>query len=239
MIGLCMAATVFSETEAPSTPAGMEGLADAVDQGESIAAPDPAATPDPAAEDAVQGSTAKVSKQDATATAKEKYPMVEIKTSKGDIKVRLNREKAPVTVENFLQYVDDGHYNGTIFHRVIENFMIQGGGFMPDMQQKPTRAPIKNEAGNGLQNKRGTLAMARTPAIDSATSQFFVNVVDNAFLDHRSETPQGYGYCVFGEVIDGMDVVDAIKQVDTGKKGPYSDVPVETVEIIEVTRIEE
>ncbi|NCC52054.1 MAG: peptidyl-prolyl cis-trans isomerase [Spartobacteria bacterium] len=168
-----------------------------------------------------------------------KEPMVIIKTNKGDITLKLDAEKAPITVENFLQYVDDGHYNGTIFHRVIENFMIQGGGFTSDMQQKPCRAPIKNEAGNGLVNTKGTVAMARTPAVDSATSQFFINVVDNSFLNHRDESPRGFGYCVFGEVVDGMDVVDAIRTVPTGQAGPHGDVPKETIEIIEVVRGEE
>jgi len=160
--------------------------------------------------------------------------MVVIKTSKGDIKVELNEKKAPVTVKNFLAYVDAGHYDGTIFHRVIDGFMIQGGGFTKDMRQKPTRAPIENEAANGLGNERGTIAMARTSDIHSATSQFFINVVNNAFLNHRDKSAQGYGYCVFGRVAEGMDVVDAIKSVRTAAQ----DVPVETVEIISITRAE-
>ena len=164
-------------------------------------------------------------------------PVVIIKTGKGDIKVKLFKDKAPLTVENFLKYVDSGHYENTIFHRVIGNFMIQGGGFTSDMQQKPTKAPIKNEAQNGLANKRGTLAMARTGVIDSATSQFFINVVDNAFLDFRSPDPQGFGYCVFGEVVEGMDVVDAIRAVRTTRVGMFSDVPAEPVEIIQVVRV--
>jgi len=164
--------------------------------------------------------------------------MVVIKTSLGDIKAELYSDQAPLTVKNFLQYAEDGHYNGTIFHRVISNFMIQGGGFTPDMNQKPTRAPIKNEAANGLKNERGTLAMARTSVIDSATSQFFINVKDNDFLNHSSPTPQGFGYCVFGKVVEGMDVVDKIKSVRTGNRGPFQDVPVETVEIIEIGRAE-
>lgn len=165
-------------------------------------------------------------------------PVVIIKTGKGDIKVKLFKDKAPITVENFLKYVDSGHYEGTIFHRVIPNFMVQGGGFTPDMQQKPTMAPIKNEAQNGLANKRGTLAMARTQVIDSATSQFFINVVDNAFLDFRSPDMQGFGYCVFGEVVEGLDVVDAIRSVRTGRSGPHGDVPVEPIEIIQVVRVD-
>ncbi|HMP73484.1 MAG TPA: peptidylprolyl isomerase [Kiritimatiellia bacterium] len=162
--------------------------------------------------------------------------MITIRTSKGDIRLELYPEQAPETVANFLAYVEDGHYNGTIFHRVIENFMIQGGGFTPDMNQKPTRAPVRNEAQNGLRNDRGTIAMARTQIIDSATSQFFINVVDNPNLNFRSPDPMGFGYCVFGRVIEGMEVVDAIKDVETGTRGPFRDVPVETVEIIEVIR---
>ena len=165
-------------------------------------------------------------------------PMVVIKTSLGDIKAELFQDKAPLSVANFLQYAKDGHYNGTIFHRVIDNFMIQGGGFTKDMAQKSTRAPVKNEAANGLKNERGTLAMARTSVIDSATSQFFINVKDNDFLNHTAPTPQGFGYCVFGKVVEGMDVVDKIKSVQTGNRGPFQDVPVETVEIIEIVQAE-
>jgi len=164
--------------------------------------------------------------------------MVIIKTSMGDIKVKLEAEKAPLTVANFLAYADDGHYNGTIFHRVIDGFMVQGGGFDAQMKQKPTKASVKNEASNGLLNKRGTLAMARTAIVDSATSQFFINLKDNTFLDFRSPSPQGFGYCVFGEVVEGMDVVDKIKAVQTGVKAGMSDVPLETVEILSVTRVE-
>lgn len=164
-------------------------------------------------------------------------PVVIIKTSKGDIKLKLFKDKAPISVENFLKYVDSGHYEGTIFHRVIGNFMIQGGGFTEDMQQKPTMAPIKNEAQNGLSNKRGTIAMARTGVIDSATSQFFINVVDNGGLDFRSADMQGFGYCVFGEVVEGMDVVDAIRSTPTGRSGPHGDVPLEPIEIIQVVRV--
>jgi peptidyl-prolyl cis-trans isomerase B (cyclophilin B) len=165
-------------------------------------------------------------------------PMVIMKTSKGDIKLKLFADQAPISVKNFLAYVDSGHYEGTIFHRVIPNFMIQGGGFTADMQQKPTLAPIKNEAQNGLLNKRGTVAMARTGVIDSATSQFFINVVDNAFLNFRSPDMQGFGYCVFAEVVEGMEVVDAIRGVPTGRSGPHSDVPTEAVEIIQVVRVD-
>ena len=162
--------------------------------------------------------------------------MVIIKTSLGDITVKLAADKAPLSVANFLAYADAGHYDGTIFHRVIDGFMIQGGGFDRNMNQKPTKAPIKNEAANGLPNKRGTLAMARTAIVDSATSQFFINVKDNAFLDFRAPNPQGFGYCVFGEVVAGMDVVDKIKGVRTTTKAGMSDVPTETVEIVSVKR---
>ena len=162
--------------------------------------------------------------------------MVLIKTTLGDIKVKLATDKAPLTVANFLAYVDAKHYDGTIFHRVIDGFMIQGGGFDANMRQKPTQAPIKNEAANGLRNKRGTLAMARTMVVDSATSQFFINVKDNGFLDFRSPDPQGFGYCVFGEVVEGLDVVDKIKGVRTTTKAGMADVPLETVEILSVTR---
>ena len=159
--------------------------------------------------------------------------MVVLKTSFGDIKIELDEKAAPVTAANFLQYVRDGFYNGTIFHRVIDGFMIQGGGFDRNFTQKPTRAPIKNEAANQLPNKRGTIAMARTNVVDSATAQFFINVVDNDFLNFRAPTPQHFGYCVFGRVTEGMDVVDKIRQVKTGRRGMHSDVPVEDVVILE------
>lgn len=164
--------------------------------------------------------------------------MVLIKTTLGDIKVKLAADKAPLTVANFLAYVDAGHYDGTIFHRVIDGFMVQGGGFDANMRQKPTKAPVKNEAANGLLNKRGTLAMARTMVVDSATSQFFINVADNAFLNFTAPTPQGFGYCVFGEVVEGLEVVDQIKGVRTGVKAGMSDVPLETVTIVSVTRVD-
>ena len=158
--------------------------------------------------------------------------MITIKTNHGDIKVELFDEKAPITCENFRQYVTDGFFNDTIFHRVIPNFMIQGGGMEADMSQKRTRAPIKNEADNGESNRRGTLAMARTMDINSATAQFFINLRDNDFLDHGT---RDFGYAVFGEVVDGMDVVDKIAAVRTGNKGGHQDVPVEPVTIVEVT----
>ena len=157
-----------------------------------------------------------------------------IETSKGTITLELNEEKAPETVRNFVQYAKDGHYDGTIFHRVIDGFMIQGGGFTKDMNQKETREPIRNEAMNGLKNRRGTIAMARTMVVDSATSQFFINLVDNDFLDFQTPTPQGFGYAVFGKVTDGMTVVDAIAKVKTGFAGPHQNVPDEPVIIRKV-----
>ncbi|WP_018911713.1 peptidylprolyl isomerase [Thiomonas sp. FB-6] len=157
--------------------------------------------------------------------------MVELHTNKGVIRLQLDAEKAPKSAENFLAYVRSGHFDGTIFHRVIDGFMIQGGGFEPGMKQKPTQAPIANEADNGLKNKRYTVAMARTNDPHSATAQFFINVSDNAFLDHSSPSPQGWGYAVFGHVVEGQDVVDAIKGVKTGNKGFHQDVPVEDVVI--------
>jgi cyclophilin family peptidyl-prolyl cis-trans isomerase len=160
-------------------------------------------------------------------------PVVIMETSKGTIKIELFEDKAPITVKNFLQYVDDGHYDGTVFHRVIADFMIQGGGYDQNYRQKPTREPIKNEANNGLSNKRGTIAMARTSNPDSATAQFFINTVDNERLD-RSETNPGY--CVFGRVIEGMDVVDAIRRVKTARTRISEGQPVETVVIKSVRR---
>ena len=161
--------------------------------------------------------------------------MIRMKTSMGEITLELDHEKAQKTCENFEQYVKDGFYDGTIFHRVIDGFMIQGGGFEPGMQQKPTRAAVENEADNGLKNDRGTIAMARTSDPHSATAQFFINIFDNNSLNHTSPTPQGWGYCVFGKVIDGMDVVDAIRDVETGRMGMHADVPVEDVVIESVT----
>ena len=158
--------------------------------------------------------------------------MITIKTSHGDISVELFEEKAPISCENFRQYVADGHFDGTIFHRVIPNFMIQGGGMDADMNSKPTRDPIKNEADNGEGNVRGTLAMARTGVVDSATSQFFINLSNNDFLNHGG---RDFGYAVFGKVTDGMDVVDAIAAVPTGNSGGHQDVPLEPVTIVEVT----
>jgi peptidyl-prolyl cis-trans isomerase A (cyclophilin A) len=160
-------------------------------------------------------------------------PRVLLATSLGDITVQLDPEKAPKTVANFLDYVKSGHYDGTVFHRVMDGFMIQGGGFTADMAQKPTRAPIPLEAKNGLKNERGTVAMARTAVADSATSQFFINVVDNPRLDYPS--PDGNGYAVFGRVVAGMDVVDKIRKVETGNKGGHQNVPVTPVAIRSAT----
>ena len=158
-----------------------------------------------------------------------------IETSMGTISVELDDERAPATVENFVKYAADGFYDGTIFHRVIDGFMIQGGGFTRDMNQKDTRGPIRIESMNGLKNLRGTIAMARTMVPDSATSQFFINLVDNEFLDFQSPTPQGFGYAVFGKVTDGMEVVDRIAKVRTGFSGPHQNVPEEPVVIRKVT----
>jgi cyclophilin family peptidyl-prolyl cis-trans isomerase len=171
------------------------------------------------------------------AAEKTANPVVSMKTSEGTIKIELWADKAPQTVKNFLQYVDDGFYDGTIFHRVIPDFMIQGGGFTADMHQKPTRAPIKNEAAEELKNDRGTIAMARTMVVDSATSQFFISTKDNEFLNHKSDSPEGFGYAVFGKVIDGMDVVDKISKVQTTRVGPHQDVPAKPV-VIESVKLE-
>lgn len=165
-----------------------------------------------------------------------KNPQVLVKTTLGDITVELYPDKAPVTVKNFLEYVESKQYDGTIFHRVIPAFMIQGGGMTADMQQKATKAPIKNEAGNGLKNTPGTIAMARTNVPDSATAQFFINTKDNVVLDHRDETPAGYGYTVFGKVVAGMDVVKKIEGVSTTTKAPHQNVPVTPV-VIESIRV--
>ena len=161
-----------------------------------------------------------------------------IDTSLGAITAELYEDKAPETVKNFAEYARSGFYAGTIFHRVIDGFMIQGGGFTKDMNQKPTKGPIKNEAANGLHNSRGTLAMARTSVVDSATSQFFINLVDNDYLDYRGPAPSEFGYCVFGKVVDGMDVVDKIAKVRTGFAGPHQNVPEEPVVIRGVNVVE-
>lgn len=161
--------------------------------------------------------------------------MITLHTNYGDIKIELDHENAPATAANFEQYVKDGFFDGTIFHRVIDGFMVQGGGFNEDMSQKTTRDAIQNEANNGLSNVTGTLAMARTSAPHSASSQFFINVNDNTFLDFKNESMQGWGYCVFGKVVEGMDVVNKIKAVDTGRNGMHQDVPLEAVVITSAT----
>lgn len=161
----------------------------------------------------------------------EKNPVVLMATNKGDIRIELDAEKAPITAQNFIDYVNERHYDGLIFHRVIPGFMIQGGGMDEQMKEKKNKAPIKNEAANGLKNKVGSIAMARTNVVDSATSQFFINVKDNDFLNHRSTAPAEFGYAVFGQVIDGMDVVREIEKVKTTSKGHHDDVPVEAVVI--------
>jgi len=181
---------------------------------------------------------------DATADA-DKSPRVVLDTSMGKITLELDAEKAPISVKNFLKYVDDGHYDGTVFHRVIDDFMVQGGGFTKDLKEKDTRGPIQNEATNGLKNNLGTVAMARTPDPHSATAQFFINVKDNDFLNHQNTTQRGYGYCVFGKVVDGMDVVNKVKKVKTHTTtaqtdrgpAPFQDVPVEPIVIKSAKRV--
>ena len=163
--------------------------------------------------------------------------MITFKTTLGDIKIELNFDKAPITAKNFQQYAEDGFYNGTIFHRVIKGFMAQGGGFSSGMEEKETRASIQNEANNGLENKLGTLAMARTQEPHSASAQFFINLTDNDFLNFKSESVQGWGYCVFGEVVEGMDIVEKMLLIDTGRLGYHDDVPKEEI-IIESTLVE-
>ncbi len=162
-------------------------------------------------------------------------PKIKLETSKGMMTIELDAEKAPKSAANFVEYVKDGFYDGLIFHRVIPNFMVQGGGMNPDMSQKANKAPVENEANNGVKNDRGTLAMARTNDPHSATSQFFINLKDNDFLNHTSESPAGWGYTVFGKVTEGLDVIDEIAKVQTGNVGGHGDVPVEAVTIIKAT----
>jgi cyclophilin family peptidyl-prolyl cis-trans isomerase len=165
-------------------------------------------------------------------------PSVRMTTNLGVIDIEIDAQRAPLSAANFLKYVDSGFYNGTVFHRVIPGFMIQGGGFQPGLKEKPTGAPVRNEADNGLKNQKGTLAMARTPDPDSATAQFFINVADNDFLNHRSKTPQGWGYAVFGKVTQGLDVVKKIETVATKTVGPHENVPAKDVVIEKVERIQ-
>ncbi len=171
-----------------------------------------------------------------TLSAMAENPVLEMQTSHGTIEIELFEDKAPLSTKNFLQYVDDKFYDNTVFHRVISTFMVQGGGFTEKMEQKKTRATIKNEATNGLKNETGTLAMARTPDPHSASSQFFINVVDNSFLDHRDTTDAGYGYAVFGKVKSGMHVVNRIKEVRTGNRAGHQNVPMDTVLIKSISR---
>lgn len=168
----------------------------------------------------------------------EENPVLVLKTSLGDITIELFEKEAPLSTKNFIEYAESGHYDGTIFHRIIDGFMIQGGGFSADMRQKKTNAPIKNESSNGLENKKYTLAMARTSAPDSATSQFFINTVDNDFLD-RKKARDGVGYAVFGKVVDGIEVVDKMSRVKTTTKSGMQDVPVETISIEKVERVKD
>jgi cyclophilin family peptidyl-prolyl cis-trans isomerase len=171
-----------------------------------------------------------------TAFAASSNPRILIKTSMGEMEAELFLDKAPISTKNFLAYISKGHYKNSTFHRVINNFMIQGGGFDKDLKEKATDAPIKNEAGNGLKNETGTLAMARTQEVDSASAQFFINVNDNSFLDHRDNTSAGFGYAVFGKIVKGMPVVNKIKAVKTGNRGPLEDVPLEPVVILDITK---
>ncbi|MFP4272065.1 MAG: peptidylprolyl isomerase [Halothiobacillaceae bacterium] len=166
-------------------------------------------------------------------------PRIRFETRLGDIVIELYADKAPLTVENILRYVDEGFYEGTLFHRVIRDFVVQGGGLLPDMSQKPNHPPVRNEAENGLKNLRGTLSMARTPAPHSATSQFFINLRDNPFLDFSAPTAQGFGYCVFGKVVEGMETVDQMATLATGNRVGHSDVPVEDVLIERASRVDE
>lgn len=191
--------------------------------------------PQPVPPPAADAKTPKEAKPSMTESAN---PKVVLETTKGNMTLELYPDKAPKTVENFLTYVDDGFYNGTIFHRVIPGFMIQGGGFTSEMQQKKTRETIPNEAANGLKNQKGTIAMARTPDPHSASSQFFINVADNDFLNFQDATEQGYGYCVFGQVVDGMDVAEKIVKVKTGRHGPHGDVPTEPIAIEKAYRLQ-
>ncbi|MCK5843799.1 MAG: peptidylprolyl isomerase [Victivallales bacterium] len=185
---------------------------------------------------ATSASKSEVVPESAPAPKKHLSPIVEIQTTLGNIDVALNDKSASKTVENFLSYVKQGHYNGTVFHRVIKNFMIQGGGFTNKFDRKSTKSPIKNEAANGLSNKRGTIAMARLPLVDSATDQFFINHRDNLFLDHKDNTKRNFGYCVFGKVVKGMDVVDRIANAKTMSKFGFRNLPITPIYIKKIVR---
>lgn len=198
--------------------------------------PPPAEEPKEAPAPPVPTAPSKEEPAASPATPSTGNPMVEMRTSLGTMKIELYPDKAPKTVENFLQYAREGFYDGTVFHRVISGFMIQGGGFTPDMSEKETRAPIENEASNGLKNVRGSIAMARTGDPHSASSQFFINTVDNPGLDFTAETVQGFGYAVFGQVVEGLETLDAIKKVSTGSRGGHDDVPADPV-VIESVRV--
>jgi len=189
-------------------------------------------------DEATKPTTEKENKSKTSGEKMSANPIIKIETNKGTITIELNAEKAPISSKNMVDYVKDGFYNGLIFHRVIPNFMIQGGGMNPDMSEKATKAQIQNEANNGLKNNRGTLAMARTNIPHSASSQFFINLKDNNFLNHSSETSQGWGYAVFGKVTEGMDIVDEIAKVKTGNHGQHGDVPLEAVIVEKMTVIE-
>jgi cyclophilin family peptidyl-prolyl cis-trans isomerase len=220
-----------SSAESTTTVLDTTAATDTAASTDTTAGGDPTATTTSPGGDTASSSTTK-----GTAPMSDGNPVVVLHTSKGDITLELDAAKAPISTQNFLDYASAGYYDTTIFHRVIPGFMVQGGGFTADMATKPGgKPPIKNEAGNGLKNLRGTVAMARTGVVDSATSQFFVNVVDNGFLDHRDETANGFGYAVFGKVTAGMDVVDAIVAVATTTKGSYENVPVDAVTIDSVT----
>jgi cyclophilin family peptidyl-prolyl cis-trans isomerase len=206
------------------------------EKGEVIKSDEPIETEPNVTETKIEDPDIKIEESESQDTPEGDNPVVLMETSMGSIKIELFKEEAPISVKNFMDYVNENFYDGTIFHRVVPNFVIQGGGFTEDMTKKATHPPIKNEAGNGISNTRGTVAMARTPYINSATSQFFVNLKDNIALDHKDESSENYGYCVFGRVIDGMNVVDSISRVPRERRGQHNDVPVKPV-IIKSVRI--
>lgn len=226
---LFIAAALFAGCQTSPTPSDMDRM-------EDVEAPEPVqATLTNTVEETAQAEPSVAAEE--PQEQERNTVMILMKTSKGDIKIELDPEKAPKTVASFLSYVEADHYNGTVFHRVMNGFMIQGGGFDADMEQKPAPRTVENEASNGLKNTVGSIAMARTPDPHSASAQFFINVGDNTFLDYPGQ--DGWGYCVFGQVVEGMDVVDAIKAVPTGNKGPHQNVPTDPVLINEVSVIGE